>query len=257
MAVSSVVTRVTQIWFSHPFVLSLSKDARRGRSCFDKLSTNGLARFAGVVLLASYILQLSSAFASVKQEVYLRGTVASFGGYTFSESVKFTITKPGEQDLGEITVDGIYNGEYPWIMRVYTDNLNFGGVIGVGRQPIPSGMISKDGRFSIPIEIHCPNFGPNVWQPVPDINNPIYRPYQPVKEVGKEDHTECILMGIDPRNATWVAGADGLLFTQDDNLLGDTTAATPFELSLRANVLPNSVQGEYEGKIFIEIVAAP
>ena len=64
-------------------------------------------------------------------------------------------------------------------------------------------------------------------------------------------------MGIDPRNAHWVAGQDALLFTEDDNVLGDITAATPFELTLRATVSPTTVQGNYDTILYIEIVPAP
>ena len=98
------------------------------------------------------------------------------------------MTKPGQQEIGKIVVDGLYNGEYPWIMRAYTD---------------------------------------------------------------------CVLMGIDPRNGSWVTGPDGLLYTADDNFLGDLTVATPFELLLQANIPAAAVQGEYDAVLYIEISPAP
>ena len=64
-------------------------------------------------------------------------------------------------------------------------------------------------------------------------------------------------MGIDPRNAPWVAGQDGILFTDDDNILGDTTVKTPFELTLRAVIPSSAAEGTYEAILYIEIVPAP
>ena len=168
------------------------------------------------------------ALASQKQEVYISGTVEPFGDYTVSDTVVFTLTKPGTTEIGTIMVDGIYNGEYPWIMRVYTDNIHFKGVAGVGQRPNPAGLISKDGRFVLPIQISTPEFGQDVWRFVPDVNQPGYRPYQPIPVKGTADYSDCVLMGIDPRNAVWVSGPDGVLYTEDDNLLGDITTKTPF-----------------------------
>ncbi|MBI3333096.1 MAG: hypothetical protein HYZ93_03275 [Candidatus Omnitrophica bacterium] len=200
-------------------------------------------RAVALLLLAACSLQPAPAFASVKQEVTVTATVASFGGYTFTDSVEFTVTRPGKQQVGKIVVDGLYNGEYPWVMRVYTDNQQLSGVTGLGQRPNPAGLISRDGRFSLPIEIRSLFLGENVSRRIPDLNEPKY--------------TDCIVMGIDPRNASWVAGGDRILFTEDDNPLGDTTVRAPFELSLWVDASASSVKGAYEGTLYIEIVPAP
>lgn len=193
-----------------------------------------------------------------EQEVYITATVESFGGYVFSEGLAFDITEPGEQDVGQITVEGIYNGPYPWILRCYTDNLRFGGVIGAVRTSPPAGLVSEDGRYAIPLLIHSPNFGVGVFLRIPDINEPDYVPYSPNPEeapdVGPIDR---VIMGIDPRNPTWVAGPDEVLYTLDDNPLGDTTIETPFTLTLRADVPPAAVQGKYRTELYFEVVSAP
>ena len=64
-------------------------------------------------------------------------------------------------------------------------------------------------------------------------------------------------MGIDPRNATWVAGADQVLFTEDDNPTGDNTLPTPFALSLYADVSESAVRGSYDTTLYFEIIPAP
>lgn len=199
----------------------------------------------------------SAAFATVRQEVYVTGHVQSFGGYTCSEAVTFDIAEPGEQETGRIVVEGLYNGEYPWIMRVYTDNLHFAGVGGALRSPSPAGLVSADGAYAVPLSIHSPNFGPEVWRRIPDLSEPGYLPYGPDPEPGRPTYADVVIMGIDPRNATWVAGPDALLYTSDDNLLGDVTIATPFELILRADFSAASVRGRYEATLYVEIVAAP
>ena len=207
------------------------------------------------VFVVLSILHLSPAHASVQQEIYVTGHVQSFGGYVFTEAVSFDITHPGEQEIGRIVVDGLYNGEYPWIMRAYTDNLHFAGITGSVRPPNPAGLVSKDGLYVVPLSIHSPSDGPNAWRRIPDLNEPDYQPYEP--QPGETTPTDCVLMGIDPRNSNWVAGPDGLLYTADDNLLGDNTVATPFEMILQANVPAAAVKGEYDSVLYIEISPAP
>ena len=209
---------------------------------------------AGLALVVFFSIP---GFASQQQEVYVTGHVQPFGGYLFSEAVAFDVTAPGEQEIGRIIVDGLYNGEYPWIMRAYTDNMHFAGVTGAVRNPSPAGLVSKDGLYVIPLSIHTPSDGPNVWRRIPDLNEAGYLPYEPEPEPGEPTYTDCVLMGIDPRNGSWVAGPDGLLFTHDDNLLGDNTTATPFEMVLQANIPASAVKGEYDAVLYIEISPAP
>lgn len=198
-----------------------------------------------------------AALATVQQEVYITGHVQPFGGYHMTEAVAFEIRQPGKQEIGRIIVDGLYNGEYPWVLRCYTDNLNFSGVGGAVRSPSPAGLVSTDGQFVIPLDLTCPNFGAEEWRRVPDLGEPGYLPYAPEPELGETKYTDCILMGIDPRNGAWVAGGDGLLYSADDNLLGDITLQTPFEIVLQADVPASAVRGRYDTTLYLEIVAAP
>ena len=220
------------------------------------VKTDYLSAFVLFTLqLFSYTLP---AFATSRQEVYITGTVQSFGGYTFSRMMEFDVTKPGPQELGRIVVDGLYNGEYPWVMRIYTDNAQFTGTAGLGHRESSRGLISTDGQFSIPLQISSPNFGPGVWQWIPDLNDPGYRTYRPGPDPADPPfHTDCLLMVVDPRNAFWVAGPDGILFTDDDNLLGDITVKTPFEMTLRANIPEKAVKEIYESFLYLEIIPAP
>ncbi|MCM8782626.1 MAG: hypothetical protein NC828_06230 [Candidatus Omnitrophica bacterium] len=194
---------------------------------------------------------------ATKTEVKTIGTVPSFGTYSFRGSLNFKITKPGKFEIGKVTVFGTYNGPYPWIMRIYTDNTNFTPIAGSFESKGRAGLISDDGQFTIPLEINCPNFGKDVWVIVPDINDENYIPYKPPKEVGSANYTDCIIMGIDPRNADWVSGLDRVLFTEDDNPLGDITLATPFDIRFAAYFNEKSIKGNYTSNLYIELISAP
>jgi len=208
--------------------------------------------------LSLVIACCASPASAARQSVYVSGTVPPFGSYTFTPAIAFTIREAGVQELGTITVEGLYNGEYPWIMRMYTENAGYTGIAGSIRRHSPAGLVSTDGQYVIPLEIHCPAFGADVWRRIPDLGEDPYLPHRPSDDPTKGvDSTDCVLMGIDPRHAPWVAGRDGQLFTGDDNVLGDTTIPTPFEMMVRARVEAQAVQGRYEGRLYVEIVPAP
>jgi hypothetical protein len=211
-----------------------------------------------IASLSSVLCPLSSVVSHAsKTEIKTLGTVPSFGTYSFKGSLNFTIPKQGKFEIGKITVLGTYNGPYPWIMRIYTDNTNFMPLAGSLANRSKAGLISEDGQFTIPLEISCPNFGKNVWAPVPDINDEGYTPYCPSKEPGIGTHTDRIIMGIDPRNADWVCGSDRTLFTEDDNPLGDITLGTPFDIKFAAYFDEKSVKGNYTSNLYIELIPAP
>ncbi len=210
-----------------------------------------------IAVFSLFAIRSSLSFASVKQEVYVTGTVESFGGYSFTEALGLAIDKPGRQEVGVITVEGVYNGEYPWIMRIYTDNFHFTGIGGAVRPANPAGLVSRDGRFAIPLQVHGPLDDEGIWRRIPDLSDPDYLPYQPDPELGPVVYTDRVLMGIDPRNGPWVVGPDGLLFTDDDSLLGDFTVRTPCEILIRAEVDATAAPGSYETFLYIETLPAP
>ncbi len=183
---------------------------------------------AGMAVLAAlcvFFAYPSESYA-LKSQIRATATVGSFGSYSFKTYLEKDIAKPGEQTFLTITVDGMYNGEYPWVMKIYTDNKEFKGTAPSFTTDIPHGIISEDGRYAVPIEASCPAWGDDVWRVIPDVNESDYIPYKRPSVPDEQTYTECIIMGIDPGNATWVAGADKTLFTNDDNILGDTTMAT-------------------------------
>ena len=208
------------------------------------------------LILIIVIATVASAFAT-RTEIVARATVLSFGTYSFEGALGGDARKPGLDELGTITVKGTYNGSYPWVMRIYTDNLKYKGIGGGLGSLSPAGLVSKDGKYVLPLEANCINWGPEEWLRIPDLNDPGYKSYSPPTNVDARAHTERIIIGIDPRNANWVSGPDRVLFNADDNLLGDITLETPFDIKLRTKIGPNTPIGNYEGRIYIEIVPAP
>lgn len=186
------------------------------------------------------------------------GKVNSFGTYSFVGKLDFEIKEAGEQNIGIISIEGTYNGEYPWIMRIYTDNAGYTGIAQAAGIQSPAGLVSTDGRFVIPLLVNAPNMGESYYKTIPDINQIDYKTYIPDKLKEKETpYTDYIIMAIDPRNEVWVAADNGTLFDLDDNLLGDTTIPTPFDLRFKADFDERAVKANYTANLYIEIVPCP
>ena len=211
--------------------------------------------FLLIVLLSAALVV--KPFLANRAIIPARGKVNSFGAYSFIGKLDFDVKKPGEQEIGKIVIEGTYNGEYPWIMRVYTDNTNYTGISGAARTQSPAGLVSTDGRFSIPLLVDAPIMLMSNYRVIPDINQPGYKQYIPDKINRVMPYTDCILMGIDPRNEIWAAGENGLLFDNDDNAAGDMTSATPLEIKFNAKFDEKAVAANYTANLYIEIVTCP
>ena len=221
-----------------------------------KLNSKKLISIWFMLILVIGVLSVPPAHAS-RTEIIARATVRSFGTYSFEGVLVGDIRKPGICELGTITVKGTYNGPYPWIMRIYTDNVNYIGIGGGFGIEGSAGLISKDSKYKLPLEANCLNWGEEEWLRIPDLNDPGYKQYAPAKDVGTGTYSERIIIAIDPRNADWVSGRDRVMFTADDNPLGDITLETPFEIKFRTKIGPNTPNGNYGSRVYIEIISAP
>ncbi|RJP56369.1 MAG: hypothetical protein C4541_12435 [Candidatus Auribacter fodinae] len=210
----------------------------------------------------------SGSYASVTSEVYISCTVKSFGGYTLKAYITDVVREAGQHNIGYIVVDGACNEPYPWILSVYTDNRKYQGAAGtIHAEKVLQGFI-REGGGNIPLMFQTPNTG-DKWVYVPDINDPNYTSYYAIRDLGPgavipaNTTRQQVVLGIDPRNAAWVAGPDGILFTDDDNLYGDTSLPTPFKIMLAVQVPenvpmgPKSPVGEYKTRLIFEIVTEP
>lgn len=208
-------------------------------------------------LILSLLLTLAETCLANRAIIPTRGKVNSFGTYSFIGKLDFDVKKPGEQEIGKIVIEGTYNGEYPWIMRVYTDNTNYTGIAGATKPLSPAGLVSTDGRFSIPLLIDAPIMMLTNYRAVPDINQAGYKQYIPDKLNRAMPYTDCVIMGIDPRNEIWVAGENNMLFDNDDNTIGDMTSVTPLEIKFLAKFDEKAVASNYTANLYIEIVTCP
>lgn len=224
-------------------------------------ATSKLAHVSRIYELLTIFVFLGFASPSVeateRSDIFATGTVHSFGSYEVEGRLGFETARAGTIEIGRLEVRGTYNGPYPWIMRIYTDNTHYQGISGALVSPTRAGLVSVDGRFTIPLEVHHPNLTPNQFVVIPDLSDRDYATYQPPAEAGQHPFHELIIIGIDPRNATWVAGPDGQLFTDDDNPKGDITLPNPFTLVFQARFDASTAQGEYLSRLVIEVVSAP
>ncbi len=218
----------------------------------------------GIAIIFAFCQPL---WASTTSEVYISCTVASFGGYTFKGYITAPANKPGSNKIGYINVEGASNEPYPWIMRVYTDNKNYQGLAGAfHREKNNIGLIREGGGY-LPLQFRTPNTG-DEWVYVPDINYPKHISYFALRDMGpgaiapSDSIRDVVVMGIDPRNADWVAGRDRILFTDDDNFYGDITIGAPFKIELAVMMPPigettTTPSGKYSTKLIFEIISEP
>ena len=174
--------------------------------------------------------------------------------------------------------------DHPWYMRIYTDNHKryegINGAIYSGRiatqeggsasaMGSPAGLISSDGKYTIPLKVWCLNFGPDVeegWDPNLLGPPPVQEDYYwkgPLLDNGKRDNTrvtwewipDYIDMSAD--NATWrkLIGQDSFdtHYVSDSNPTGDFTLTSPFQIFLAYETSPTAVVGKYSTDLIIEI----
>jgi len=200
-----------------------------------------LSLYFMIVVLLVIASNQPQSYASVTSEVYISCTVKSFGGYTLKAYITDVVREAGQHNIGYIVVD-------------HSDK-------------IPQGFI-REGGGNIPLMFQTPNTG-DKWVYVPDINDPNYTSYYAIRDLGPgavipaNTTRQQVVVGVDPRNAAWVSGPDGILFTDDDNPYGDTTLPTPFKIMLAVQVPenvpmgPKSPAGEYKTRLIFEIVTEP
>lgn len=174
--------------------------------------------------------------------------------------------------------------DHPWYMRIYTDNhKKYQGVDGAiysGRiatqeggsasaMGSPAGLISSDGKYTIPLKVWCLNFGPDVeegWDPnllgPPPVKDDYYWK-GPLLDNGKRDSSrvawewipDYIDMSTDPGTWRKLIGQDPFdtHYVSDSNPTGDFTLTSPFQVFIAYETSPTAVRGKYSTDLIIEI----
>jgi len=178
--------------------------------------------------------------------------------------------------------------DQPWYMRIYTDNSSrYRGIEGTiyksrkkyttskiwvrtSGEGSPSGLVSSDGKYTLPLKVWCVNFGPD-WDEMgwnttllgpPPVNDD-YVWKGPQLDDGKRDTDRGVWLWIpdymdmtgDKRTWRRLIGQDRYdrEYVTDNNPTGDFTLDSPFDIYLATEASPSTVIGKYTGKLIIEI----
>ena len=162
--------------------------------------------------------------------------------------------------------------DQPFYIRVYTDNAaRYRGIPGAIRRNGPAGLVSSDGRYTIPMKIWTANFGPDVqetgWDndmmgppPVDDdtfwrgplLTTPGEREAGAVAWARIPDFSE---MSSDPSSWRRLIGQDpdDSRFVADTNITGDFTLPSPITAYVATETGPTSVAGTYSATLIVEL----
>jgi hypothetical protein len=173
-------------------------------------------------------------------------------------------------------------------MRIYTDNsTRYTGIegaiykgkrvfstskvrVGSSAEGSPAGLVSSDGKYTIPLRVWCLNYGPDWdeigWNPTllgPPPVNEDYVWKGPELDNGKRDPDrrawlwvpDYVDMTADPRTWRNLIGRDPYSrnFVSDNNPTGDFTLTSPFDIYLATETSAATVTGSYSGKLILEI----
>ena len=161
--------------------------------------------------------------------------------------------------------------DQPFTIRVYTDNVTrYRGIRGAVRAGSPAGLVSEDGRFTIPLKIWTVNFGPDVqetgWDPKimgpPPVDDDTYWIGPLLADGGREVGAVAWLrvpdlseMSSDPGSWRRLIGQDptDTRFISDTNVTGDFTLTSPVTAYLATEAGPTAVPGTYSGNLIVEL----
>jgi len=160
----------------------------------------------------------------------------------------------------------------PWYIRIYTDNgAKYVGIKNAIHKISPSGLVSDNGRYTIPLKVWCMNFGPdtqeqgwdaqisgpppvdedNFWLgPMLDdgktrfFNKANWLRVPDISEMTADKSTWRTLIGQDPYDSQYVT---------DPNRSGDFTLTSPFSIYLATDCGPVAVKGRYSARIVIDM----
>lgn len=163
------------------------------------------------------------------------------------------------------------NLDQPFAIRVYTDNTTrYQGVDGALRPGSPAGLVSADGRFTVPLKLWTVNFGPDVqetgWDPdmmgPPPVDDDTFwrgplltsgeREAGAVAWLRIPDFSEMSanpgswrrIIGLDPYDSRFVA---------DTNVTGDFTLPSPVTVYLATEAGATAVHGQYSATLIVEL----
>lgn len=174
--------------------------------------------------------------------------------------------------------------DHPWYLRIYTDNHKrykgvdsaiYSGRIasqeggGASALGSPAGLVSEDGKFTLPLKTWCLNYGPDVeegWDATLLGPPPVQEDYYwkgPLLDTGKRDASRMAwewipdYLDMSTDSGTWrnLIGQDpyNTHYVSDSNPTGDFTLTSPFQIFLAYEASPTTVAGKYTTDLILEI----
>ncbi len=161
-----------------------------------------------------------------------------------------------------------------FVIRIYTDNsARHQGVPGALRRGSPGGLVSLDGKYTIPLKVWCLNFGPDIqetgWDsslsgppPVDDdsawLGPPLLeggRNHDAVAWVRVKDRSEMAASPFGWSRGEGVIGQDphDVRYATDKNPTGEFTLTSPFTVYLATEAGPTAVEGIYQASLIVEL----
>ncbi|MBI3317553.1 MAG: hypothetical protein HYZ90_00165 [Candidatus Omnitrophica bacterium] len=161
--------------------------------------------------------------------------------------------------------------DVPFSIRIYTDNAaRYRGIPGAIRRASPAGLVSRDGRYVIPVKIWDLNYGPDIqesgWDaPLagpPAVDEDDYWIGPPLLEGGRNLGSaawvripDLLDMTANPISWRRLMGQDphDSRFVSDTNRTGDFTLRSPFTFYLATDIGPTAVEGTYSAILIVEL----
>jgi hypothetical protein len=158
-------------------------------------------------------------------------------------------------------------------MRIYTDNTTrFKGIENTVHMLSPAGLVSSDGKYTIPLKVWCLNYPPDDqemgWDTKisgpPPVDDDTYWE-GPLLDNGKRNEEKAGWVRIPDYSemtsdsGTWrnLIGQDitNTHYVTDITRTGDFTLSSPFSVYFATETDPTSVKGSYSCNLILEIYA--
>jgi len=161
--------------------------------------------------------------------------------------------------------------DQPFNIRIYTDNAaRFHGIADALHRISPAGLVSLDGRFSVPIKIWMLNYGPDIqdtgWDAQlagpPSVDDDDYWIGPDLLEDRRSVMTaswvrlpDLMDMTGDPISWRRLIGQDATdsRFVADANITGDFTLNSPFTVYVATDANATTVEGAYSANLIVEL----
>lgn len=164
--------------------------------------------------------------------------------------------------------------DQPFVVRIYTDNAaRYVGIPGTLRRGSPGGLVSLDGRYTIPMKFWSLNAGPDLqetgWDsalagppPVDDDNAWLGPPllegsrhFGGASWVRVKDRAELAASPFGWSRGEGIMGQDphDNRYANEKNVTGDITLTSPFTFYLATETSAATVEGSYSATLVVEL----